>query len=44
VISDRFSDWRYADGEPGGRSARALTQALRAHRPSPRNDGNGNNG
>lgn len=37
MLSDRFSDWRYADGEPGGRSTRALTQALRAHRPSPRN-------
>ncbi len=36
-LCDRFSDWRYADGEPGGRSTRALTQALRAHRPSPRN-------
>ncbi|MGO4220867.1 DUF3488 and DUF4129 domain-containing transglutaminase family protein [Lysobacter sp. TAF61] len=34
ILSQRFSDWRYADGEPGGRSTRALTQALRAHRPS----------
>ncbi|MDI9239362.1 DUF3488 and transglutaminase-like domain-containing protein [Lysobacter sp. LF1] len=33
MLSQRFSDWRYADGEPGGRSARALTMALRAHRP-----------
>lgn len=33
VLSQRFSDWRYAGGEPGGRSARALTKALRAHRP-----------
>lgn len=41
ILSDRFSDWRYADGEPGGRSTRALTQALRAHRPSPRNGNNG---
>ncbi|UNK50417.1 DUF3488 and transglutaminase-like domain-containing protein [Lysobacter sp. S4-A87] len=36
-LSQRFSDWRYAEGEPGGRSTRALTQALRAHRPSARN-------
>ncbi len=43
-LSDHFNDWRYAGGEPGGRSARALTQALRAHRPSPHNGGNGNNG
>ncbi len=33
AISQRFSDWRYAGGEPGGSSARALTKALRAHRP-----------
>jgi transglutaminase-like putative cysteine protease len=33
VLSQRFNDWRYAGGEPGGRSARALTKALRAHRP-----------
>ena len=33
MLSQRFSDWRYADAEPGGRSARALTRALRAHRP-----------
>ena len=32
-LSQRFSNWRYADGEPGGRSARALAKALRAHRP-----------
>jgi transglutaminase-like putative cysteine protease len=41
ILSDRFSDWRYAGSEPGGRSTRALTQALRAHRPSPRNGNNG---
>lgn len=33
MLSQRFADWRYAGGEPGGRSARALTRALRAHRP-----------
>lgn len=33
MLSQRFSDWRYADAEPGGRSARALAKALRAHRP-----------
>ncbi|MBU8976256.1 DUF3488 and transglutaminase-like domain-containing protein [Lysobacter sp. MMG2] len=33
TLSQNFSDWRYADAEPGGRSARALTKALRAHRP-----------
>lgn len=34
MLSQRFADWRYADGEPGGRSARALLKALRAHRPT----------
>ncbi|HEY0503882.1 MAG TPA: DUF3488 and transglutaminase-like domain-containing protein [Lysobacter sp.] len=34
MLSQRFADWRYADGEPGGRSARALIRALRAHRPT----------
>lgn len=34
ILSQRFSDWRYADGEPGGRSARALIRALRDHRPT----------
>ncbi|HEY5851458.1 MAG TPA: DUF3488 and transglutaminase-like domain-containing protein [Lysobacter sp.] len=38
TLSQRFSDWRYADGEPGGRSTRALARALRAHRPSARKD------
>nr|WP_309261931.1 DUF3488 and transglutaminase-like domain-containing protein [Lysobacter arvi] len=33
VLSQRFSDWRYAGAETGGRSARALAKALRAHRP-----------
>ena len=33
VLSQRFSDWRYADAQTGGRSARALAKALRAHRP-----------
>lgn len=33
ALSQRFSDWRYAGGEPGGRSASALAKALRAHRP-----------
>ncbi|RDY66469.1 transglutaminase TgpA family protein [Lysobacter soli] len=33
VLSQRFSDWRYADAQTGGRSARALVKALRAHRP-----------
>ncbi|RPE81251.1 transglutaminaseTgpA domain-containing protein [Vulcaniibacterium tengchongense] len=34
-LSHRFSEWRYAVGEPGGRTARALAQALRRHRPTP---------
>lgn len=33
VLSQRFNDWRYADAQTGGRSARALAKALRAHRP-----------
>ncbi|BDU17251.1 transglutaminase TgpA family protein [Lysobacter auxotrophicus] len=33
MLSQRFSDWRYADAQTGGRSARALVKALRAHRP-----------
>lgn len=35
-ISQRFSDWRYADGQPGQRDARELRKlvgVLRAHRP-----------
>ncbi|MFC3551227.1 DUF3488 and DUF4129 domain-containing transglutaminase family protein [Lysobacter cavernae] len=33
-LSQRFSDWRYAGAQPGGRAAHALVKALRAHRPS----------
>ena len=33
MLSQHFSDWRYADAQTGGRSARALIKALRAHRP-----------
>ena len=33
TLSQHFSDWRYADAQTGERSARALTRALRAHRP-----------
>lgn len=36
-LSQQFSDWRYADGQPGRREARELrnelVRALRAHRP-----------
>lgn len=38
-LSQHFSDWRYAGGQPGRREARALrnelVRALRAHRPGP---------
>lgn len=34
ILSQRFADWRYADAQPWGRSARALIRALRAHRPT----------
>lgn len=34
TLSQHFAEWRYAGGEPGGRSARALIRALRAHRPT----------
>ncbi len=34
MLSQHFADWRYADGQPGGGSARALIRALRAHRPT----------
>ena len=33
TLSQHFSDWRYAGAHTGERSARALTRALRAHRP-----------
>ncbi|MFD1298617.1 DUF3488 and DUF4129 domain-containing transglutaminase family protein [Lysobacter gummosus] len=37
-LSQQFSDWRYADGQPGRREARELrnelVRALRAHRPA----------
>jgi len=33
MLSQRFSDWRYAGAETGGGSAGALIKALRAHRP-----------
>jgi hypothetical protein len=46
ILSERFVDWRYADGQTGGRAAdadrqRSLTKALRTHRPTserPRTD------
>lgn len=33
ALSARFSDWRYADGEPGREQGRALLRDLRRHRP-----------
>lgn len=35
TLSHRFTEWRYAAGVPGQRTARDLVQALRAHRPHP---------
>ena len=35
VITERFSDWRYADAQVGRRTAHDLVRALRAHRPRP---------
>ncbi|MBF6023600.1 transglutaminaseTgpA domain-containing protein [Lysobacter niastensis] len=38
ILSDRFVEWRYAEGQTGGRAGvadgqRSLAKALRAHRP-----------
>lgn len=44
-LSHRFVNWRYAEHQPGERSARAareLAHALRSHRPTPMNPWPGN--